>query len=67
MNIVFVLIVVTVYSIAFALTRRPWAPWAICALVSASAAAALVFFTDVAGIERAAGPSSAPAASPSPA
>lgn len=67
MNIVFVLAVVAVYSIAFAITRRPWAPWAICALLSAGAATALVLFTDVVDIGRAAAPGGSVGSGPNPA
>jgi len=50
MTIVFVLCVVAVYSSFFAWTRRPWQPWAVCAFASASLAAALLLFTDIATI-----------------
>lgn len=47
MNIIFVLVVFAIYSFVFALTRRPWMPWALCAFTFASTAAALVFYTDI--------------------
>lgn len=47
MNIIFVLVVFSIYSFVFALTRRPWMPWALCTFTFASTAAALVFYTDI--------------------
>lgn len=47
MNIVFVLLVLATYSLAFALTRRPWLPWAMCSVVFGASAAAMVLFTNV--------------------
>lgn len=48
MNLVFVLAVLAVYAAAFAVTRRPWVPWAIFSAVCIAAAAAIVLFTDFA-------------------
>lgn len=43
MNIAFVLAVVAIYSLAFAVMRRPWLPWAICACVCAAGVGAILF------------------------
>jgi hypothetical protein len=48
MNFVFVLAVLAIYAAAFAVTRRPWIPWAIFSAVCTTAAAAMVLFTDLA-------------------
>lgn len=48
MNIIFVLVIFAIYSFVFALSRRPWVPWALCAFTFASTAAALVSYTDIA-------------------
>ncbi|MCW1432466.1 hypothetical protein [Novosphingobium sp. JCM 18896] len=50
MNIVFALSVLATYSLAFALTRKPWLPWAICSVVFGASAAALVVFTNATSV-----------------
>ena len=47
MNIIFALLVLATYSLAFALTRRPWLPWAICSVAFGMSAGAVALFTDV--------------------
>jgi hypothetical protein len=61
MRIVFALAVLAVYGAAFAVTRRPWVPWAVLAVVCTAAASLLVLFTDVAAGEPADARSTAPA------